>query len=475
MQNDTLLMWFSVLLFAVSLIITDWLGLPWPISATIAVTLLTAMWWVTEVVPIGVASQLPIVLLPILGVIDHKTAASVFGHPVILLLLGAFMMAKGLENSQVDKRLALAIVSSVGRRSPRKLLFALMLTTAMLSMWMSNVVTVLMMLPIALGITATMTDKTLAPTFLLAIAYAASIGGMGTPVGTPANVVFTSVYQSHFNVEFNFLDWMKFAIPIIVIGLPIVALWLGRHLPREMAYELPAVGTWRRAEKRVLIIFSLVIFAWVFKSAPFGGWSALIPDLYIDDGTIAILGALLMFIVPSGETGQASKTSITSEKQAKNEPRPKLLNWPLAMSLPWNVIFLLAAGICLAKSFQLSGLSELIGSGFSIVEQMPLWLTVGFICLFVTFLTEITSNTATTALLMPILASVAMTSGIDPKLLMLPAAMSASCAFMLPAATAPNAVVYGANAFNIRFMIREGFVLNLLMSGLVSAGVYFGA
>ncbi|WP_111977856.1 SLC13 family permease [Algibacillus agarilyticus] len=416
------------------------------ISITLAITLLVAAWWVTEALPIPVTSLVPFVLFPLAGIIDHKTAASALGSHVILLLMGAFMLSKAVEKSGVNDRLALSLVNFLGKDKPQRVVLGFMISAALMSMWISNTATTLMLLPMALAVIASVNNKRFATVLLLGIAYAANIGGMGTPIGTPPNVILLAIYEQEFGRSISFLEWMSMGLPVVCIGVPLCAYWLTRGMTLNLSFELPKVQAWRSAEKRVLLVFGLTALAWIFKQAPFGGWTGLLGDIKVGDSTIALAGVCLMFLIPEGDNKKG-----------------RLLDWQTANQIPWGMLLLFAGGICIAKAFQASGLSELMGEGLSQLAFFPPLLMIGLITLSVVFLTEITSNTATTTLLMPILAIAGISAGLDPILLMLPAALSASCAFMLPVATAPNAIVYSTNRFKIADMAREGLVINLLM------------
>lgn len=450
------------------------------IAATAGITMLTAILWVTEALPIPVTSLIPFFAFPMAGVLTHTAAASALGSHVILLLMGGFMLSKSLEKSNVHTRLAVYMLRLTGTGSAKRMVLAFMLTAAVMSMWISNTATVLMLLPIALAVLQTLDNKKLTVAMLLGIAYAASLGGVGTPIGTPPNIIFMSVYLETQGKEISFLEWMKTGLPIVFIGIPIIALWLTRGLGKVGDCQLPAISQWQSAEKRVLSVFLLVALAWIFR--PY--WTALLNMPYVSDSTIALAGVVLMFLIPSGTknepSGPQNSTSETENesKQAElnggqaAEDDDRLLDWQTASSIPWGMLLLFAGGICIAKAFSASGLSELMGQGLTGLSELPVLLLILSLCLFVTFLTEITSNTATATLLMPILASAGMAAGIDPILLMAPAAISASCAFMLPVATAPNAIVYGLDNFNIKTMAKEGLILNILIA-LVVTGVSY--
>jgi sodium-dependent dicarboxylate transporter 2/3/5 len=431
------------------------IGVAPEISWTAAITLLTAILWVTEALPIPATSLIPFAGFPLTGVLSHREAASALGSHVIILLMGAFMLSKAIEKSGVHRRFALFMLKVTGGKSAARLVLAFMLTSAILSMWISNTATTLMLLPIALAILASVNDARLAAALLLGIAYSASLGGVGTPIGTPPNIIFISVYHESQGQEVTFLEWMKTGVPIVLLAIPIMALWLTRGLGPLTNVYIPASGTWRKAEVRVLAVFGLVALSWI--SRPY--WSEALNITSVGDSTIALAGVILMFMLPSGE----------KDSQGKSE---NLLDWKTANDIPWGLLLLFAGGICIAKAFTSSGLSEQMGELLKFLDGVPLPVLILSICLFVTFLTEITSNTATATLLMPILALSGMSMGIDPKLLMIPAAISASCAFMLPVATAPNAIVYGTEKFSIKTMAREGFVLNVLVAFVVSGVSY---
>jgi sodium-dependent dicarboxylate transporter 2/3/5 len=364
-------------------------------------------------------------------------------------------------------------VNITGGKSAKRLVFGFMLTAAILSMWISNSATTLMLLPITLAVLQHVRDPKLTIAMLLGIAYAASLGGVGTPVGTPPNIIFMSVYLETQGKEINFLDWMKTGVPIVVIGIPIIAWWLTRKLESTQEYVLPKSGQWQPAEKRVLAVFLLVALAWMFR--PY--WTVWLDVTSIGDSSIALAGVVLMFLIPSGnkpksEKDQGSEKNGKFGESAKKEDSNKLLDWQTAVSIPWGMLLLFAGGICIAKAFAASGLSTLMGDALTGLSDLPVPLLILSICLFVTFLTEITSNTATATLLMPILAAAGMAAGLDPVLLMMPAAISASCAFMLPVATAPNAIVYGMDKFSIKTMAREGLALNVILAFVVTGVSY---
>lgn len=417
-------------------------------ALTAGVTALCIVWWVFEPVPIPVTSMIPFALLQISGVLTPNEVAQAYGSPLILLLLGGFMLSRALERSGAHHRIALGMINLCGGRSSRQLVLGFMATSALLSMWISNTATTLMLLPVALSILEKSEDRALALPLMLGIAYAASIGGMGTPIGTPPNLVFMQVFTEQTGGRVSFLQWMSWGVPVVICLVPAVGFWLTRRLSYRGGFQLPAVGKWQVDEKRVMLVFAITALAWMTRKEPFGGWTGLL-GVSANDASVALVAVIVMFMVPNGR-GE------------------KLLSWEAASSIPWGVLLLFGGGICLAKGFVSTGLSSQVGETLTLLAAWPLWWMLLALCLGVTFLTETTSNTASTVLLMPVLASAALAVGIDPKLLMVPAAMSASCAFMLPVATAPNSIVYGSGYIATRQMAREGFVINLFGAMIIA-------
>lgn len=438
-----------------SFFIVTALGGDYPVSITVAITLLTAILWITEAIPIPVTSLIPFVAFPVAGVLSHKQASSALGSHVIILLMGAFMLAKAIEKSGVHERFALAMIKLTGGNSGFKILLAFMTTAAVLSMWISNTATTLALLPVALAVISHTKDDRFKLVLLLGLAYSASLGGVGTLIGTPPNVIFASVYEEFAKQEYGFLKFMSTSVPIVIVAIPLMALWLSRGLKLTAPITFPEVGSWRSQEVRTLAVFVLVAVLWVFRKEPFGGWSGALGLTQIGDSTIALFGVVLMFLVP---------TSKGSEQ--------KLLDWKTASDIPWGMLLLFAGGICIAKAFVASGLSQVIGEGLSGITALPIIVVMLLIALSVSFLTEITSNTATATLLMPILASAAISNNIPIELIMIPAVISCSCAFCLPVATAPNSIVFSSGNVTIKQMAREGIVLNVIVAFVVSGVCY---
>ncbi len=434
-----------------------WLQFEHIIIWCLSITCLTAFYWISGAIPIPAASLIPFVLFPITGVLTFKQASSSLGDHIIILLMGGFMIARGLEKANLHKRFALIILNAVGGKGGKRLVIAFMLCGALLSMWISNTASCLVLMPIAMAVLKQAEDESLYVPTLLGIAFSCNIGGIGTLVGTPTNLLFAGVYQTLSGEEFAFLQWMKIGVLVVVIGLPLMAFWLCRNIQSAKSIALPQVGSWSSAEKRVLAVFGFVVFLWVFRLEPFGGWSNLSGISTVGDSTIALLGVLFMFIIPSNN---------------QDKPKEALLDWETASNIPWGMLILFAGGITVAKAFQYSGTAELMGNALSsAVTLHPLLLTF-IIAIGVVFLTDITSNVATTSLLMPVLGATAMANNLPIEMLMIPAAMAASCAFMLPVATAPNAIVFGTGKVSVRQMAQEGIVLNVVMGMVISVICY---
>ncbi len=422
-------------------------------AVTMGITVVTVIWWVFEPIPIPATSLLPLALLPLFGVLTGQQVSAAYGNPLILLLLGGFILSTALARNGAHRRIALTMVNIFGGNSSRRLVFGFMAASAILSMWISNTATTLMLLPVALAVLEKAEDPKLATPLLLGIAYAASIGGIGTPIGTPPNVVFMGIYTQITGLEIGFAQWMAWAVPIVLVLVPLIALWLTRNLTHTGSIDLPKVGAWQSGEVRVLIVFALTALLWITRKEPMGGWTAWMDFPYSNDYVVAFVAVVALFIIPDG----------------KGE---RLLDWETATTIPWGMLILFGAGIAIAAAFTSSGLSQMIGTLLSGLAALHLLLLMLSICLVVTFLTEATSNTATTTLLMPILGAAAIGAGMDPKLFMIPAAMSASCAFMLPVATAPNLIMFSTGRFTIETMAREGFALNFIGALVIGVGCY---
>ena len=424
-------------------------GLSTDICWTAAITILCATWWITEPIPIPATSLIPLAAFPVLGILTPNEVGSAYGSPLVLLLMGGFILSTAMAVSGAHRRVALTMVNLFGGNSSRRLVFGFMAASAVLSMWISNTATTLMLLPVALAVLEKAEDRLLATPLLLGIAYAASVGGIGTPIGTPPNLVFREVYMENTGEEIGFLTWMTWGVPVVLLMIPAMGFWLTRRLTHRGNVEMPEVGGWDSYEKRVFIVFSITALAWVTRSQPFGGWSSLFGVPGANDASVALFAVVAMFLIPNGKGG-------------------RLLDWETAGNIPWGMLILFGGGITIAKAFVSTGLSGALGEILSGIATWPIILMILAICLTITFMTEMTSNTATTTLMMPILAAAALAADIPPEVLMVPAAMSASCAFMLPVATAPNVIMFGTGRFTTRTMAQEGFALNLIGAAIIT-------
>ncbi|MCY4045456.1 MAG: SLC13 family permease [Cellvibrionales bacterium] len=451
-MHKTIALFSGLILALASCLTLHFLGFDFHLSVTVFVAVLCVIWWLFEPVPIPITSLIPLAVFQLTGTLDKHVIGASYGSPLILLLLGGFILSKAMESSGAHKRLAVFMIRLFGKHSSRGLLLGFMASTALLSMWISNTATTLMMLPVALAILAEKNDLKLAIPLMLGIAWSASIGGLGTPIGTPANLVFMQVYNDNAGAELGFSDWMHFGIPTVLFMIIIAWAWLGRSLTYNGGFQLPDMGKWSAYEKRVIWVFAITAFLWITRTEPFGGWRGLL-NIPANDASVALLSVVAMFMIPNGQ-GE------------------KLLNWEKAQQIPWGVLLLFGGGICLAKAFSASGLSDHLAHALSGITVLPTVIAVCLIALFVTFLTETTSNTATTVLLMPVLAATALSADMNPEVLMVPAVLSASCAFMMPVATAPNSIVMGSGLVKTRDMARNGVVLNLLGTAVITMVVW---
>jgi len=451
------------------------------ITYTLAIAILMAIWWVTEAIPLAMTALLPVVLFPLFGVADGKTISAMYFNHLIFLFIGGFLMALAMERWNLHKRIAIKILIFFGI-SPGRILMGFMFATAFLSMWMSNTATTMMMIPIALSIIYKLEEilgkaklGTYSVGLLLGIAYSASIGGIATLVGTPPNLSFARIANIIFPAmpEISFADWLIFAIWITL--LVFAAAWSLLYLmyrPKhawegvnreEFKKEYQLLGKAKPEEKIIFVLFVLMALLWVFRSGfhigfvNIPGWSQLFSNpSYINDGTVAITIAIILFIIPSSSS--------------KGE---RLMNWETANRLPWHIVLLFGGGFALAKGFVDSGLSMWFGEQLSgLAGTHPMVLT-GVIVAMMSFLTELTSNIASTEMILPILAGLAVSIQINPLLLMIPATLAASLAFMLPVATPPNAIVFGSGYIQIKDMVKTGFLLNIVGIIVTTLVTYF--
>jgi solute carrier family 13 (sodium-dependent dicarboxylate transporter), member 2/3/5 len=448
---------------------------------TASIAILMATWWITEAVPLGVTSLLPIFMFPILNIANTKEIASEYFNSTIFLFLGGFFIAIAMETWNLHKRISLIIIRALGS-GPKGMILGFMVASAFLSMFISNTASTLMMLPIGIAVIHKLTEKysgdkahNFGAPLMLGIAYASSIGGISTLVGTPPNLVFLRIFQLTFPdaPEISFGNWMVLALPISVLMLIITWLLLSQvlfKLPDKIKIdrgiikkEYRDLGKMSFEEKSVAVVFLVTGLLWIFRSdLSFGsfaipGWSNILHTPgFIDDGTVAVFMASLLFIIP-----------------AKSKTQRSLLVAKSFNKIPWEIIILFGGGFALAKGFQISGLSELLGEQFAVFGNVHPVFMIVIICFSLTFLTELTSNTATTQTLLPILAAIAVGMKINPLFLMIPATISASFAFMMPVATPPNAIVFGSGKIKISEMARTGLILNLVGVLVISMIFYF--
>lgn len=464
------------LLFILTLFFFSPEGLSSEGLAILASTIWIAIWWMTEAIPIPATSLLPIVLFPMAGGLDIDATTSAYGSDTIFLFMGGFVIALAMEKWNLHKRIALTIISLIGTNTDR-IILGFMVATGFLSMWISNTATAMMMVPIGLAIIYQISDAlkdkpeidtskenfAFGKALMLGIAYSASIGGIATIIGTPPNTLLAAAIKDLYGFELSFAKWMLFGVPLAWIFIIIVWFYLVKIAFPLKIKKIPGgksviqsekkkLGSASYEEKAVFVVFILAAFAWITRTFILNEF--VNPN--IKDATIAIMAALVLFIIPS-----------------KNVKGGHLIDWETAVKLPWGILLLFGGGLSIAAGFTESGLSNWIGSQLSGLEGMNILVVIAVVAALVIFLTEITSNTATASMMFPIMASLAIALGIHPFAVMVAAAVAASCAFMLPVATPPNAVVFGSGYLRIPDMAKAGFALNIIGVILVTAAIYF--
>ncbi|MDX1677840.1 DASS family sodium-coupled anion symporter [Arsukibacterium sp.] len=422
-----------------------------------------AIWWITESVPIPVTSLLPIVVIPLLRLDTISNVTAPYADPLIFLFLGGFIISIAMERWNLHQRIALLTLLAVGSK-PSQQIAGMMLVTAFLSMWMSNTATAVMMLPIALSIITmqdTGSDK-FAKAMLLSIAYAASIGGVATLIGTPPNALLAGYLRNQYQLEISFANWMLLGVPVAIVMLFAAWYWLTQWhfrlyqekvlVSRQLYLDkLTALGPMQRAEKIVLAVFLLAACLWVFR-----GWLVSLTGLPLNDTLTAIFCASLLFVIPVNlKSGQ------------------RVLSWEDCTKLPWGILILFGGGLTLAAQIQQSGLADFIAGQVGALGTINLLLLIVMVTTVIIFLTEVTSNTATAAAFLPLLGPVAVSLNTSASMLVIPAAIAASCAFMMPVATPPNAIVFGSGKLKIADMVKAGLILNLLAIIVITAAVWF--
>jgi sodium-dependent dicarboxylate transporter 2/3/5 len=440
-----------------------------------AVALLMAIWWITEAIPVYATAFLPMVLFPILKILPAGETAVNYGHDLVLMMISGFFIAKAIESQNLHKRIALVLIKALGTSRPR-ILLSIMIATAFLSMWIANVTAALMMLPIGLAII--LKEETLGnanPKFgtavMLGIAYAASIGGVATIIGSPTNLIFSGMMDKIFPLapKVSFLTWLKVGIPILIIFLPLIWYYLVRFFKIKgsipgnhelIEEELRGLGKMSAGEKRVMVIFILAVIGWVFREGftfdrfTVPGWGKLFGiSEYVTDSTVGMFAAMLLFMFPAGNG-------------------KRLLDWKTAGSIPWGVGVIVGGGYAMAASFKATGLADWLGYQLAFVSSYPtlilLIIVVGSVLIF----TELNSNTATANIFLPVLASMAVAGSINPMLLMIPATFACSIVFIMPAGTGPNTVIFGSNRITVQDMARAGIWLKLISIILLPLVLY---
>ncbi len=466
-------------LFALMLLIPTPAGMELAGQKMAAVTLLMATWWMCESIPIPATSLLPICLFPMLGILETKKATAPYANDLIFLFMGGFIIALAMQRWNLHRRIAMNIVKVVGF-SPSRLILGFMVATAALSAFVSNTATAVMMMPIGLAIVAHVIaegkkeglDKEIdfSPekfafglNLMLGIAYAASIGGIATLIGTPPNTVLAGYLNKVYGYEITFAKWMMVGVPLVAVMLPLCWLWLTKFVnPMKLKKvpggralidaELREMGSMSAGERWTSLVFVVTALCWIFAKPI----AAFFPEpKFISDAAIAIAGGLVLFLIPIN--------------LKRNE---FVMDWHWASKMPWGVLILFGGGLAMSDGFKVTKLADWIGGQVGLLEHAPILLLVVAVALLITFLTELTSNTATAAMVMPILSAVAIGLNQNPLLLVVPAALSASCAFMLPVATPPNAIVFGSGYVTIPQMVKSGFGLNLIGVVLISALTY---
>jgi sodium-dependent dicarboxylate transporter 2/3/5 len=447
-----------------------------------AVTVLMAVWWITDAIPLFATALLPMVLFPLLGILAGRATAPLYFNSVIFLFLGGFLIALAMERWNLHRRIALLIIRRLGG-GPSRLVLDFMIAAAFLSMWISNTATAIMLVPIGMAVVLQLearhgaaVTRNFTVGVMLGIAYGCSLGGMATLVGTPPNLALARIYEITFPraEALAFGRWLIMGVPIAAVMILLVWLLLTRvffRVPKHVSLdrttidaEYLALGPPSFEERAVLVVFTATALLWVFRQPlqlgmlTLPGWSQLLPfPELIDDGTVALFAALSLFLIPT-RSSDARSAALMSREELRN--------------LPWHIVLLFGGGFALAEGIQSSGLSELIGNRFGGLGTLHPLLMIGAVCVTLTFLTEVTSNTATTQMILPILAAVAVELRVNPLLLMVPATLSASCAFMMPVATPPNAIVFGSGRIRIADMARVGIVINIVGAVVITILFY---
>ncbi|WP_307396662.1 SLC13 family permease [Bacillus horti] len=464
-------------LFILTLLFFHPEGLSTEAKSVLAVTLWIAVWWITEALPIPATSLLPLVLLPITGAMSGSDVASSYGNDIIFLFLGGFFIATAMEKWNLHKRMALFIIAMIGT-STQRILLGFMVATGFLSMWVSNTAAVMMMIPMGLAITVQVASaikntpqESELPKFekalIFGIGYAGTIGGLGTLIGTPPNIILAAQMDELFGIKISFAQWMIFAAPVVILMLFITWIYLGRYKFSTSIQQLPggreliqserrALGQTSFEEKSVGAVFVFAAFMWITREFFWveDGLFFEIPG--ISDGMIAIMAAALLFTIP-----------------AKAKSSLRILNWNDSKTIPWGVLLLFGGGLAIAAGFRTTGLSDWMGEQLTVLDGLSLVVIIACATLLIMAMTEITSNTATATMILPVVGALAIALNIHPFALMVPCAMAANCAFMLPVGTPPNAIIFGTGKLKIIEMVRAGFAVNVVATIIIILAVYY--
>jgi sodium-dependent dicarboxylate transporter 2/3/5 len=429
----------------------------------VGLTLWMALWWLTECVPIPATALLPLVWMPLTGIADERQVAARYADPIVFLFLGGFILAQGMQQSGLHARLALSIVKRLGR-TPGGMVAGFMAATAFTSMWINNTSTTMMMFAIALSVVEWVqrtcgreATRDFAVALMLGVAYSASIGGVGTLIGTAPNALLAGFLRENYNYALNMLDWLSVGLPFVGLMLPFTWIWLTRvrfrtenldfhTLRKSLLSQFDSCDRWSLAERYVALVFAYAVVGWLARE-----WASRQFGFAISDAFIAMSAALTLFLLP-----------------ANTKPYKPILDWRTAESLPWGVLILFGGGLALAGAFESTGLAKAIGASVKGLSGLPVWAMVLAVTTLIIFLTELTSNTATAATFLPVVGAAAVGLEIDPRLLTIPVALSASAAFMLPVATPPNAIVFASGEIRIAEMARAGLALNLYCTAVVT-------
>lgn len=463
------------LLFVLTLLFFQPEGLSTEARGVLASTIWIATWWITEAIPIPATSLLPLVLFPLTNSLDMKVTASSYGDETIFLFMGGFIIALAMEKWNLHRRIAISIISMVGTNMDR-IVLGFMIATGFLSMWISNTATAMMMIPIGLAIINQVADGlkndpsidtspqrfAFGKALMLGIAYSASLGGIATLIGTPPNTLLAGAINKMYGIELSFAGWMLFGVPFAWIFIFVTWIYLVKIAFPSKLKTMPGgravidkqkkdLGEASFEEKLVFIVFALAAFSWITRT--------FLLSKFVDgltDGMIAVIFALVLFALPSA-----------------NRKGERLMDWQTAVKLPWGILLLFGGGLAIASGFVGTGLSEWIGTQLMGLEGVSVIVLIFLVAALVLGLTEITSNTATASMMFPIMASLAVALGVHPYALMIAAGVAASCAFMLPVATPPNAAVFGSGYIKIKDMMKAGFALNVFGVVFITLAIYF--